>query len=68
MRWSDLLFILFPSDTRVSEIYFEKNLKLMMSFCMTKLEFLLEPYMMFRLGNFHSYMLLAFALSLVKLC
>jgi hypothetical protein len=32
---------------------------------MTKLEFLPEPYMMFRLENFHSYMLLAFALSLV---
>ena len=50
---------LVPSDTKVLEIYLFKNTKnAMMSSCMTKLEFLPESYMIFRLENFHSYMLL----------
>ena len=42
----------------------------MMSSCMTKLEFLPEPYMLFRLEarKTSTYMLLAFALGFVKLC
>ena len=43
---------LVPSDTKVLEIYFLKTQKCyMMSSCMTKLEFLPEPYMLFRLGK-----------------
>ena len=43
---------LVPSDTKVLEIYLLKNTKnAMMSFCMTKLEFPLEPYMLYRLGK-----------------
>jgi hypothetical protein len=35
---------------------------------MTKLEFAPEPYMLVRLGKTFTYMLLAFALSFIKLC
>jgi hypothetical protein len=35
---------------------------------MTKLEFLLEPYMIFRLGKLSLIYVTCFALSLVKLC
>ena len=43
---------LIPSDTKVLEIYLSKNIKFyMMRSCMTKLEFLPEPYMLFRLGK-----------------
>ena len=39
-----------------------------MSSSMTKLEFPLEPYMLFRIEKTSTYMMLAFALSFVKLC
>ena len=43
---------LVPSDTNVLEIYLLKTQKCyMMSSCMTKLEFPLGPYMLFRLGK-----------------
>jgi hypothetical protein len=43
---------LVSSDTRVPKIYLLKNIKsFMMSSCMTKLEFLPKPYMMFRIGK-----------------
>ena len=60
---------LIPSDTKVLEIYLLTNTKkyFMMSSCMTKLEFLPEPYMLFRLEKLPLLCCL-FALSLVKLC
>jgi hypothetical protein len=42
---------LVPSNIEVPKIYLLKKYKFMMSSCMTKLEFLPEPYMMFRLGK-----------------
>ena len=55
-----------PSDTKILEIYLLKKLKnAMMSSCMTKLEFPLEPYMLFRLEKLPhiSHLLLHWVLS-----
>jgi hypothetical protein len=51
MRKSEMLFILFLAILKVWRFIFWKNIKFMMSSCMTKLEFLPEPYMIFRLGK-----------------
>ena len=70
--WYEMVWVavyLVPSDTKVTEIYLLKTQKCyMMSSCMTKLEFLPEPDMLLRLWKTFTYMLLAFALSFVKLC
>jgi hypothetical protein len=49
MRKSELMFILFLAILKFQIFIFWKNIKFMMSSYMTKLEFLPEPYMMFRL-------------------
>ena len=60
---------LVSSNTKVLEIYLLKNIKCyMMSSCMTKLEFLLEPNIIFRLGKLPLLYVVGFALSLVKHC
>jgi hypothetical protein len=51
MRWSELLFILFLVILEFWRFIFWKHKNFMMSPCMTKLKFLTEPYMMFRLGK-----------------
>ena len=48
--WTTIYLV--PSDTKVLKIYFLKNKKCyMMSSCMTKLEFLPESYILFRVGK-----------------
>jgi hypothetical protein len=62
--WAIVYLVL--SDTKVLEISFEKHKKYyMMSFCMTKLEFPPEPYMLFRLEklSYICYLLLHWVLS-----
>jgi hypothetical protein len=49
MRKSELLFILFLVILKFKRFIFQKHKKFMMSSCMTKLEFLPEPYMILRL-------------------
>ena len=66
--WAAIYLV--PSDTTVPEIYLLKNLKNASWWvpCMTKLEFLLEPNMISRLGKLPLIYATCFALSLVKLC
>ena len=62
--WATVYLV--PSDTKVLEIYLLKTQKYyMMSSCMTKLEFPLEPYMLFRLEKLRHicYLLLHWVLS-----
>ena len=65
----ELLFILFLVILKFWRFTFWKTQKYyMMSSCMAKLEFLLEPYMLFRLEKLTLIYAACFVLSLVKLC